>query len=899
MPDHALFRIGLLPTLQDRLGQVEAYCALEPVWQRLVVKTCCERLGAHLALCLLEDYSKFAASETTAFSAWLSTVVEGGLPQRWAASRDFPTRFFETYPVARRACERVAVDAVGFATRVRRTMLRDHATIVATLGEAFDSDHLIEADPAIGDFHDGQSTTRLRYASGDTAYWKPRQALPEAAFYELWDILQRQLGWRPEAAPKIVPLGEAHLVKHIARQACADRDLYWQKSGALLALATLLGVRDLHFENIVAAGSCPMPVDLEVMLAGFSQTHGKTLFRPIDVYRTGLLPCQSDEPEFPEIGGLFSSAPLSRTRYLDASGQRGRVGADVVLEPRNPTESNIPISTGGMCSARDLEHLQRGYAEAVVTLKDVFGTICNAEVISKLEEVQPRTIVVGTQGYYRILRSASQAHLMRDVAEHEAFLATALDEELLRRGRRLSCPVRDATISALTSWDVPLHRDQSFAGGVRRGELDHVLGRRLHDMQRSLAMQEHLIKVCGFARMESGEDGPIAPCHASVEDAIEDIYASLQKLVFHDAHGPVVVGLRERASINADPCILVDEMGPGYYAGRSGVAIALAAYGSFRGNDAAVVSGLSLLSTCVRDYDNLPEKDLLVPALYGVDEGIAGLVYALSVAKRLLPAHESDIRALFERVSPRIELLTVRGHCGPSSKDVLTGTSGMILALVAAGRAFGGASAVLASGLATKLIGEPQPAMGPGLLHGASGVALALLRVFELTGDEKFLRAAREYLEQDDLAIQSGKRAETGRFDISWCHGILGNLTAKMLYARVNSDSAYSREAIETLAKMRKQVPRFNNAAACCGSFGLVLFEQVLGDHPDVFGAPASKHECVAPNIVKHALNADWKATGGNAPLIYSAGLFTGMSGVLYSMLRSVDSALPNFAVFD
>jgi lantibiotic modifying enzyme len=115
----------------------------------------------------------------------------------------------------------------------------------------------------------------------------------------------------------------------------------------------------------------------------------------------------------------------------------------------------------------------------------------------------------------------------------------------------------------------------------------------------------------------------------------------------------------------------------------------------------------------------------------------------------------------------------------------------------------------------------------------------------------------------------------------------------------VTSDSAYSQDATEKLTSLREQVPNFSNAAVCCGSFGLVLFEQVLRDYSGASHASAGKPEDVGRAITMQSLKANWRATGGNVPLAYSAGLYTGLSGVLYGLLRSVDGALPNFSVFD
>jgi lantibiotic modifying enzyme len=58
-------------------------------------------------------------------------------------------------------------------------------------------------------------------------------------------------------------------VAYVQHRPCPDLPAarrYYQRAGAVLALLTALEASDFHYENVIASGEHPVPVDLEGLL---------------------------------------------------------------------------------------------------------------------------------------------------------------------------------------------------------------------------------------------------------------------------------------------------------------------------------------------------------------------------------------------------------------------------------------------------------------------------------------------------------------------------------------------------------------------------------------------------------------------------------------------------------
>jgi class II lanthipeptide synthase len=145
-----------------------------------------------------------------------------------------------------------------------------------------------------------------------------------------------------------------------------------------------------------------------------------------------------------------------------------------------------------------------------------------------------------------------------------------------------------------------------------------------------------------------------------------------------------------------------------------------------------------------------------------------------------------------------------------------------------------------------------------GFSHGASGIAISLLRLYQLTGDPRFLRTARGSFAFEDALYSSVEKnwvdtryphqrdggTLTGRFRLSWCHGAPGIALARALASRLDADLAehhagLAQAAVETtVAAFTASIQQpGQDATLCHGISGLseilLVVSEVLGTHED------------------------------------------------------------------
>jgi lantibiotic modifying enzyme len=143
-------------------------------------------------------------------------------------------------------------------------------------------------------------------------------------------------------------------------------------------------------------------------------------------------------------------------------------------------------------------------------------------------------------------------------------------------------------------------------------------------------------------------------------------------------------------------------------------------------------------------------------------------------------------------------------------------------------------------GVPPKLLGLPEDTYFPNFELGTAGVAFVLARLYEDTGESRFLDAAKQgALHLEKIAIVRGSGALIPYrypdlqdvYYLGFCHGPAG--TARLFYQlyKVTKDKAYL-DWTETLARgvidsgiPTNQTPGFWNVVCqCCGSAGLTDF---------------------------------------------------------------------------
>lgn len=168
-------------------------------------------------------------------------------------------------PIVGRWLGQRAWEWVWQAQRLARRFARDRQLLAATFSWPRAFPRPLSLRWGLSDRHRGQTVVALSFPDQPAVFYKPRSLQPEAVLSG-WFELFRQLGVPIAPLPPMVvcrgygwmrEVPRAHL--HTRQQLCR----WFYSAGALAGVAWFLGLRDLHWENVVAAEEGPVVVDGE------------------------------------------------------------------------------------------------------------------------------------------------------------------------------------------------------------------------------------------------------------------------------------------------------------------------------------------------------------------------------------------------------------------------------------------------------------------------------------------------------------------------------------------------------------------------------------------------------------------------------------------------------------
>jgi type 2 lantibiotic biosynthesis protein LanM len=199
-----------------------------------------------------------------------------------------------------------------------------------------------------------------------------------------------------------------------------------------------------------------------------------------------------------------------------------------------------------------------------------------------------------------------------------------------------------------------------------------------------------------------------------------------------------------------------------------------------------------------------------------------------------------------------------------------------------------------------------------GFAHGASGIGLSLIRLYQVTQDKQFLAAGLEAFkyERTFLCKKNGnwpvlQRAAGGNIDASlfmsaWCHGAPGIGLARCGALAVCHDED-SRADLDIAIKTVMAAEPAALDYLCCGNMGRIEFLLTAGlalERPELIKTAHKQMACILRNAQsKGAFNLrlnDWQNR------CFKPGFFRGLAGVGYTMLRlGRPETLPSVLLFE
>jgi type 2 lantibiotic biosynthesis protein LanM len=832
-------------------------------------------------------------------------------------------RFFDERPVLARVAGQTAGAAATALIEMLERLERDRPAIARELRSG---GALTSLEIGLSDRHDGRTVAVLGFESGPRIVYKPRDCHIDLA----WRALTRWLAERePEAAihaPAVVARSGYGWVEFVTHASCADAGGVargYRRYGVLVALAWLLASRDLHVDNVIAAGEHPVPIDLETLLnpdvAGFMGSEsGDGARRVTDATRRTLerattasllLPTEAAamQDRMFAVGALTPPRPERWERFeweainTDRMRRVRRTGEEVRATP------SLPALAGERAAP------QAHVADIVAGFENTAGAMLRHRdellaptgVLAAFAPAEIRVVLRATQFYMLLLqRSRTIAHLSDGVSWSRHFyyqwrrpLTRAAHVRLriaeraaLARGDVPRFVTRaDATAIAFEGTTVPAFARSAFDEAVDRIATlaPDAIAREATRIRTAFGVDERP------ARCPARDEPPAVRRRRTLGAIAETIAA---RAIERDGgaawitHSPVV------AHGSSSGCGVA---GDDLYNGAAGIALFLATLGQER------ASALALAAVAPVRHD-IAERAPLVARTLGLGgaSGTGSVVYALTRIAALLDdrALLDDARRLAAAVSPDLV-------GADRSYDVIGGSAGLILGLLPLYRATRDTAVLaLAERAGDHLLAHRTAARGfqvwasgrdpalTGASHGAAGIALALARLGAATGAARFAEAAHQALafERACYSAEHGGwpdyRKTPPAYPHQWCHGSTGIGLTRVALRRDLDDPAIADEIAAAVASTLAAPPSVLDHY-CCGGLGRI--ELLL----------SAGHRAEAEQRLD-AMLAEADARGRfrwpHGPDDENLGLFQGLAGVGYQILRMErPEGVPSLLVWD
>jgi type 2 lantibiotic biosynthesis protein LanM len=928
--------------VRERIG--ERVNLLSPrAWARLE-RNLAQWLAAVSAETIELEFSVFrtmrvsqAGAAVQAFGSFpLRTFYSAFVREMWCGRL---ISFVAEYPVLARLVGTLAHLWVESSSEFVRNLAQDYSAIEKAFQPEQPLGAIAELEPGISDRHcGGQTSFRVKFASGLELIYKPKNLASERLYYNLLEWLNSQNAGLHMPIFRAV-YGHHHAwVEAVPHLPCGDIGAvhrYYERAGKLLCLMYCLEASDCHHENIIASGEYPVLIDMETLLqhrvalveasgAEDASAAANRVFYWDSVFRTALLPRWEFGPrgESYDISGLGGVdehvTPFKRKAWQHINTDAMKLKRESIKTA--PSRNLVHFGDQRMKPAEFVEDLVKGFVDTyhlfTHSRDELFAP---GGPLHAMKGLRLRFLYRHTKIYTAVLNSVLLPEHLRDGADASIQIDVLSRPLLYTDGPHPFWPILAVEEAALLRGDIPLFTaaadDTALEmenGSVIRGFFAepsyNLLEKRFQNLSEDdLRVQLSYIRTCFHTSTDSTGEVPV------VVDAA-DALASNQE--FEAEALRIAHQIRDAAIRSTDGSATwitlayhaeaqrwqLQPMTPRLYDGVGGPVLLLAAAARVSGDSRLRDAAFAGIKTIMAALSSSATVRLLAEPGIGAGLGIGSLPYSLVQAALLLGSED-----LLDGAQRSLDILTLDRIHEDARLDLLGGAAGALLAATTVYRVRPGEQRLLqalACGdhlLATRITEGPAHGGWPtlnkaplaGFSHGAAGISYALARLYEVNHDDRWLAAAREGCHYEDTLFSSEysnwpdlrypKTAKGYVFQNSWCHGAPG-----ITLARVGGlpflDDEKIRADIDYGLDATSRQPLLNIDHLCCGNLGRV--ETLL-----VAGEKLGREDLIlrARQIGTHVLRRAQK-TGryglGLSEGPYLPSFHQGMAGIGYQFLR-------------
>ncbi|HEY9668521.1 MAG TPA: type 2 lanthipeptide synthetase LanM family protein, partial [Coleofasciculaceae cyanobacterium] len=853
--------------------------------------------------------------------------------------------FLEEYAVLSRLIGRTIVLWGEANAEFFKRLTLDLSAIKNTFFDHRGIGQVVDLKLSLSEEHNGRrSVILLTFDSGDRLVYKPKDLGIDRAYFQLLEWFNQQEVLLPFKLLTLLERQGYGWVEYVKSLPCLDQEevrRFYQRAGILLGLMYILQGIDFFYENIIACGEYPIPIDLEALLhnnfkikrndSGIHQIRAIDSIWQNSVFRTGLLPTiavSADEKMSYDIGGL-REAGQQVLPFMYSTWQA--VNSDTMKRDREfmkvDVNKSVPRLGDTYLSASDYTN------EIVFGFKQIYRLILErkGEVLAKIRQQfnqqKIRYILRSTKFYTSVLRSLLEPIYLRDGVQRSIEIDIVSRMYLDTGKKAVHWTLAKWETEALEQMDIPFFTlgTDSTAINLPNGEnlkdfceksgLDHVIDQINSLSECDLTTQAYLAESILRLSAISGkhttaehfkpeldlDTGEILSPLELIEEA-KAIAEELKSLAIYADDGSANwIG----PQLQADRYI-VQPLRLDLYQGVAGLLVFLAALERVTG-DGNYRELIQAAALPLKDAIAKTTLSTLGPNGYSIGgyTGIGSLVYAFTRIYEFL-----DEPTWLEAATSAASLISPDWIALDKNLDILGGAAGAILSVLALYQknqqptlletAFCCGEHLLASRTNNNQGVKGWHKIGTnfvtGFAHGEAGIAYALLRLYEFTQEKRFRDAAWDAIsyEQSVLDEIAGNwpdfrdAVETNnqkKFMTAWCHGAPG-----IGLARIGGLSVFNTDRIEKEINVALQTTRrFTQQGRdhlCCGNFGRieVLLVASLSFCKSDLSQVATQQ---ASWVVRRAQQrGSYNLFDKFLPGLFHPAFFQGTSGIGYQLLR-------------
>lgn len=892
-----------------------------------LVKQMGERLSWTCIRCLINEMH--GLKENGQLKGSDSTEEYQDYLERYLKSPEYVRNFFNQYPVIAELVITKTKDFVQYTGELMSHFRKDKEEIVRVLCEGRSFEKITEIKIGLSDEHfAGKTVAKLCLDNGTVIYHKPHD-LSFAVFYnEMHQWLLERCGLDSYSYKILNREAEGYgWEAEVSHQGCsfpAEIEEYYQRVGIQLSLSYVLGITDIHFENMVSHGCYPVIIDLEF----FGDRRLKVKEKPecmndllMDtVMNTGILPVNVWCGQNINMGGLGESGEQRSPVQMPVVVNKGTSDMAIAYEyPKINAAQNLPELNGEKVEFRSyIPNIISGFEEGYRVIfngredfKARFGHVFHRK---------SRFILRNTQEYFMYQNSLNFPAFMADGSSRRLMLAHM--DKGLRCEPESRSEILKYEMASVYHSVIPVFyaegRNLRFGNGYLVKDYftsdgrEQVMRKLDKLSEKDMELQIRVIEAdfLSYGKTDRKWNGRF-------RDTIR-----LSEL------NPVKIA----DLINANACVFEDGihwtdiqynnfgktfLGPAdlyLYSGLCGMAVFYTALCRRYPEEKYKNTQRQVIRQLFAHTEELQKKGTKANA-WGLLTGEASFVYTYLILYKIT-GEENFINYAREHCGYLLE------HLGDScGDDLLEGRAGIVIALVKMYEAtqdshYLDAAGVMASRLEMSAvtmsggIGWPRDGNLPlgGMAHGCSGIALAFAFLWRYTKKAHYLEIIRKALSYEDTlysakchnwldvrnqAMQNHSNDESvkGQDMVAWCHGAAGIFAARL---RIHVLTDLSLEELFQIAgrrpdeALRVVIDKIaasvkNDMCLCHGNAGLQMildYWERLSNREAVDGIRA----CCRKNSAGCLSLEDMD----------NPGFMMGLSGLGYGMLMEEDRDLPN-----